>query len=312
MNWGSIDFNLLVLFDAVMLERSVTRAGERLGLSQSAVSHGLTRLRYMLKDKIFVRTPQGMVPTPLAEHMAPFVRRALDELKTAFEIQPFDPNTVEHCFRIAFNHYAVVVLAARLAQSTSDTAPGIQLHIKPSFALPIAEMLDNADLDLAIIRETGSDLGERFSTQFLLEDRYVAVTGKGDIDNTCGTLSLSTIAAKPHLLISSIDDDASFLDKLLEREGLSRQIVLATPYLACAPALVHSDMLAVLSRRVAETLASEHPIEIYCLPDLLETPVFRIMMVWHKRFDAVPAHCWLREALRKISQSLTSEGRHGR
>src|SRR5207248_7649204 len=91
MNWGAFDLNLLIVFDAVMQDRSVTRAGNRIGLSQPAMSHALNRLRHMLKDELFVRTPEGMVPTPRAEQLAVPVREALDGLQHSLEPPQFDP-----------------------------------------------------------------------------------------------------------------------------------------------------------------------------------------------------------------------------
>ena len=106
---AAIDLNLLVVFDAVMQERSVTRAGHRLGLSQPAMSHALTRLRHMMKDDLFIRSPKGMVPTPRAEQLALPVRAALDGLQHSLEPTQFDPSTATRNFRVAVDDYAAVV-----------------------------------------------------------------------------------------------------------------------------------------------------------------------------------------------------------
>src|SRR5438128_10876744 len=111
MNWGAFDLNLLIVFDAVMQERSVTRAGSRIGLSQPAVSHALNRLRHMLKDDLFVRAPEGMVPTPRAEQLAAPLRHALSEMQLALEPDTFVPAEASRRFRVAVNNYAAVVLA---------------------------------------------------------------------------------------------------------------------------------------------------------------------------------------------------------
>src|SRR5712691_2333697 len=107
---GAIDLNLLVVFDAIMRDRSVTRAGNRLGLSQPAMSHALTRLRHMLKDDLFIRSPKGMVPTPRSEQLALPVRAALHALQHSLEPTQFDPSTATKQFRIAVDNYAAVVL----------------------------------------------------------------------------------------------------------------------------------------------------------------------------------------------------------
>jgi hypothetical protein len=113
MNWGAFDLNLLIVFDAVMRERNVTKAGQRIGLSQPAVSHALSRLRYMLKDELFVRTPGGMTPTPRAEQLALPLRNALTGLQLALEPEAFVAAESERRFALAVNNYAAVVLAPR-------------------------------------------------------------------------------------------------------------------------------------------------------------------------------------------------------
>src|SRR3984893_13357207 len=114
MNWGAFDLNLLIVFDAVMQERNVTRAGDRIGLSQPAVSHALSRLRHMLKDELFVRTPEGMVPTPRADQLAEPLRRALSDMQLALEPETFVPIKASRQFVIAVNNYAAVILASPL------------------------------------------------------------------------------------------------------------------------------------------------------------------------------------------------------
>src|SRR5205085_11073713 len=123
MNWGAFDLNLLRVFDAVMQDRSVTRAGGRIGLSQPAMSHALNRLRHMLKDVLFVRTPDGMKPTPRAEQLAVPVRNALNEMQLALESENFIPAEAERQFALAVNNYAAVVLAPPLVVAVSAAAP---------------------------------------------------------------------------------------------------------------------------------------------------------------------------------------------
>src|SRR3979411_115898 len=109
---GAIDLNLLVVFDAIMRDRSVTRAGQRLGLSQPAMSHALTRLRHMLKDELFVRSPNGMVPTPRAEELAARTSMALAGLRESLASVQFEPSKATATFRIALDNYAASVLVA--------------------------------------------------------------------------------------------------------------------------------------------------------------------------------------------------------
>src|SRR5258706_3958378 len=129
---GAIDLNLLVVFDAVMQERNVTRAGHRLGLSQPAMSHALTRLRHMLKDQLFVRSPAGMMPTPRAEELATPIRIALDGLQQSLEPGQFEPSKATATFRSAVDNYAAIVLVAQIAAHVARVAPGVPLDFRPS------------------------------------------------------------------------------------------------------------------------------------------------------------------------------------
>src|ERR1700693_6021939 len=150
MNWGAFDLNLLIVFDAVMQERNVTRAGSRIGLSQPAMSHALNRLRYMLKDELFIRTPEGMVPTPRAESLAQPLRSALSEMQLPREPTAFEPPASDRRFALAVNNYAAVVLAAPLVAAVAAAAPAVTLDLRPSGTLDIVDRLDRGDLDLTI------------------------------------------------------------------------------------------------------------------------------------------------------------------
>ena len=173
---GALDLNLLVVFDAVMQERNVTRAGQRLGLSQPAMSHALSRLRHMLKDDLFIRSPKGMLPTPRAEQLAVPVRTALDGLQQSLEPTQFDPSKAVRKFRIAVDNYSAVVLVGILAARIGKIAPKVLLEFQPSGTLKILDLLDRGELDLAIGPHSAP--GERFSYQLLLQDEFVAVLRK--------------------------------------------------------------------------------------------------------------------------------------
>jgi DNA-binding transcriptional LysR family regulator len=176
MNWGAVDLNLLIVFDAVMQERNVTRAGGKIGLSQPAVSHALSRLRHMLKDELFIRTPDGMMPTPRAEQLAAPLRRALSDMQLALEPETFVPQEATRLFVLALNNYAAVILAPSLVTAVNSTAPGIRLDLRPTGMRDMPALLDRGEFDLAI--GTFEDAGERFAAAPLLEDSFVVVMGR--------------------------------------------------------------------------------------------------------------------------------------
>ena len=248
MNWGAIDLNLLTVFDAVMQERNVTRAGAKLGLSQPAMSHALNRLRYMLKDQLFVRTPEGMVPTPRAEQLAAPLRRALSELQSALEPEAFDPSKAERRFAIAVNNYGAIVIAPSLVCAAAMAAPRVQFNLRPSGTLRVLDMLDRGELDLALGNYT--EAGERFGVVQLLSDDVVMMMRKAH-PVAKDDLSPEILASLEYLAISSSPIDTGFLDEWLGSQQLQRRIAAYVPRLAMPMILGRSNLVVMLSRRIA-------------------------------------------------------------
>jgi DNA-binding transcriptional LysR family regulator len=299
MNLRNFDLNLLLVFDAVLRERSVLRAAEALSLSQPAVSHALNRLRYLLKDKLFVRTALGMVPTPRAEQLALPIRKALNDIQLAFEGETFVPATAERRFVLAANNYAAVVAAGPVVAACRAQAPGVRLVIRPSGTLDLVDLLDRGELDLVI--STRDAPAERFSSLELLEDRYVAVLRKGH-PALRRKLTLSALSALKHLAISSSGEDLSFIDAALAQAKKSRSIALEVPYLSAGAILVQSNLVALLGRKLAQEFRRSFPIEIRDLP--FDASKLRSVLLWHRRFDDAPAHRWLRETIRTTMAAI--------
>src|SRR5437660_12171752 len=168
MNWRAFDLNLLVVFEAVMQDGSVTRAGKRLGMSQPALSHALNRLRYLVKDQLFIRTPTGMVPTPRAEQLALPLRHALAEMQRALEPETFVAAQANRRFSIALNNYAAIVLAAPLVAAVAAAAPRVLLDLRPSRTLDVFDLLYSGELDVPF--RTFDAVGWRFGSASLLDD----------------------------------------------------------------------------------------------------------------------------------------------
>jgi DNA-binding transcriptional LysR family regulator len=300
---GAIDLNLLVVFDAVMQERSVTRAGHRLGLSQPALSHALARLRHMLKDDLFIRSPKGMVPTPRAEQLALPVRQALEGLQYSLEPTQFDPSKATRSFHLAVDNYAAVVLVGPLASRITKNAPEVMLDFRPSGTLNIPDLLDRAEIDLAIGPFT--EQGERFSRQQLLLDEFVAVLRKNHPAAGTHELTIEKFAALPHLEISSVRHATNFIDEALAQRKLTRRMSLRAPFLSAVRILTASDMVSIFPRRVAEELVRCGPLVIR--PLLHFSPIIETAMIWPRRLDNHAAHHWLREMVDKVCKSLRVE-----
>jgi DNA-binding transcriptional LysR family regulator len=301
MNWRTLDLNLLTVFDAVGGERSATKAAAKLNMTQPAVSHALTRLRSTLGDDLFLRTPQGMEPTPYAERLIGPIRSALDALRTALDrAADFEPSTTRRTFVIALDSRAALALAPRLLAMIAAEAPGISLDMRPSGTLNIPDRLDSGELDIAI--GGLSSPGERFSDRRLFEGGFGALVRRGHPAAVDGEISVEALSRYPHLALSSTHEEAAFVDDELLRRGLTRHIAHRAPLLSAAATLMQSDMVAILGERSAREFGALAALEALRLP--FSTPALLTAMLWHRRFDNVAAHQWLRSVIFRAARTL--------
>jgi DNA-binding transcriptional LysR family regulator len=293
-HWGAIDLNLLIVFDALMQEHNLTRAGRRLGLSQPATSHALARLRHVLNDELFVRAPDGMQPTPRAQQMAEPIRDALRVLRLALEPETFDPAQSSRGFTLAVNNYAARAVVPTLARKVAEAAPDVTLDIKPVGLINVLDQLDAGSVDVALSRLV--DGGERFKCVRITDDDYVALLDRQHPVARETAFSAEILASIPHVVITSSGDDMSFVDAALEQRGLARRIATRVPFLSIVLMLVGSDRLAIVPRRTANDLALICPLVVKELP--FASPRIGLSMIWHRRLDSHPAQRWLRSMIR--------------
>src|ERR1700759_2728527 len=156
-----------------MQEKNLTRTGQRLGLTQSAVSHALARLRHMLKDELLVRTPEGMRPTPRAERMYGPIHHALQEMRVTLEADEFEPSQASRSFTISANNYAARAVIPAFVRRVTTLAPSVVVEVRPIGMLRTLDQLDAGTVDLAL--DTLTEGGERFKCAALLDDDYVAI-----------------------------------------------------------------------------------------------------------------------------------------
>ena len=297
MSWNAFDLNLLVVFNAVAQEKNFTRAGQRLGMSQPAVSHALARLRYALKDELFVRTPEGMQPTPRAERMAGPVRAALRELQVTVEPDEFDASQTSRSYTIAANNYAARAVIPALARRMAKLAPSTILEVRPIGALHVLDQLDAGGVDLALT--TLIEGGDRFKCVGLLDDEYVAILSSDNPVTAEPELSIEAFAALQHITITSSSDDTHFIDDALADRGLARLVSAKVPLHSLILMLIGSKALAVVPRRIAVDLVAICPLIMRPLP--FPSPRVSLSMIWHRRLDNHPAHRWLRGTLRAVT-----------
>jgi DNA-binding transcriptional LysR family regulator len=297
---AAIDLNLLVLFDALMTERSVTEAGRRLGKTQPTVSHGLGRLRAQFQDPLLVRTPQGLGPTPKAEALHQEVREVLMRLRQVLQGQvAFDPATAQRTFTVTMTDYAQYVLLPPLLRRLLREAPGVDLAVHVSGDEPERILAEgDADLSVGAMFDARPGLRERK----LFTERFACLVRK-DHPEVGEELSLETYVKLPHVLIAPRGRPGSFVDTALGKLGLSRRVALKVPHYLVAPHVVaETDMVLTLPERLARSFAGR--LDVRILPPPVEVSGFAIRMAWHDRRQGDPGNAWLRGLLLELGKSL--------
>ena len=293
MDIRAVDLNLLKAFDALMTERAVTRAAGRIGLSQPAMSHALSRLRSLFADDLFVRTSTSMEPTARAREIASLIEAAIEKIEAALNLGAgFDPAKSTAIFTAGMAEYAEIALVGRLARSFAGEAANATLRLTPATGHEAIEQLDRGEIDVAVAHLP--HLPAHVESTVLLRDPFVVVARRFHAI-TAQTLSLESYAAQHHVLVSPRGDTSGALDRILVDFGLKRRIaLLVATYLAVPAALAASDLIATVPQRTARQIAAIAEIAIMPLPiDFSAT----VSMAWHRRTTSDPAQAWFRSLL---------------
>lgn len=303
MDLARVDLTLLVVFDALMHEQHVTRAGERIGLTQSATSGALARLRDLFGDELFVRTAAGMQPTPRAQQLAGPVRDILERIRRLGTDQfAFDPKEAVGRFTVGMSDYVALLLLPRLAARLAVEAPGIELVARPVEQRSVYEMLDAGSLDMAI--DFCSMPPPWAQAERFFEDRFVCVVA-ADSTFADRRIALEDYLAAPHVMVSIGHPAPSSVDTALADRGLRRRVAITVPSFLLVPHIVmRSGMIATLPLGVAEMLAETLPISLID-PPLPIAPI-PADLIWHRKHARDPAHLWLRSLMTDVIGSKMS------
>ncbi|MEO1374834.1 MAG: LysR family transcriptional regulator [Cyanobacteria bacterium J06635_10] len=292
-NLRKLDLNLLIALDVLIEEASVTKAAEKLNMSQSSMSHALKRLRTVLDDEILIRTSREMEVTPLALEISSRVRQILAEIQsTLLEKSAFSPATAHVDFKIATSDYIEATLGVNLLQNLIKLAPNIRIRICNLNKEKAMDALDNNQIDLII--DADLPLKGWHVREDLYNEEFVCVV-KSDCPLT--ELSVEDYLSRSHLLVSMRDDFQGAGDKNLQQQQRSRRVIWSTPHFMAIPFLIaNSDCVTLLPNRIAQTCAKAMGLKL--LPPPIEVEGFTVSMVWHQRNTNSLSHQWLR------SQSL--------
>ncbi|MGQ0652697.1 MAG: LysR family transcriptional regulator [Betaproteobacteria bacterium] len=292
MNVQDLDLNLLRVFDAVLRDRTVTAAAARLGLTQPAVSNALARLRRLLGDPLFVRTPAGMDATPYARGVAEPVRQALALLDAALARGPgFDPASAARAFRFYMSDLGQVEFLPPLVERVQRAAPGVRLEAVALDLEHIADALGRGALDLAVGFLPG--LAAPIARRPLFRDPYLCLMRA---DHPIGRLTKKSFLEASHALVTYRGGGHRVIEEALERAGVARSIALRVPHFTVVPmVLERTDLILTLPARVARLY--ERRGRFKALPPPVPIPAAEVALHWHPRFEGDPGNRWLREQL---------------
>jgi DNA-binding transcriptional LysR family regulator len=289
MNVRDVDLNLLRVFDAVLREHGVTAAATGLGLTQPAVSNALARLRGLLGDPLFVRTPAGMDATPFARELAEPVRQALALLEAALAHGPgFDPASATRAFRFYMSDLGQIEFLPPLVERVQRAAAGVRLEAVALDVEDLADALATGALDLAVGFLPG--LGPPVRRRALFRDPYLCLMRA---DHPIKALTKRKLQEASHALVT-YRGGHRVVEEALERAGLARRIALRLPHFTVVPmVLERTDLICTLPARVARVFERRGRLKSLAPP--VAIPPADVAVHWHERFEADPGNRWLRE-----------------
>ncbi len=309
-NFRTLDLNLLRVFDEVMTERNLTRAADKLALTQPAVSNALRRLRQALGDELVVRSGAGVAPTARALSVWPAVRQALAQLQEALAPGEFDAASARTSFVLALADATGATLIPPLVEILEREAPGVSLRVVPLATRDPRRLLDEGSADMAVgyFPAAMADLTARaqgdqpvaFQSVRIYDGEYVCVMRAGH-PLAHAPLTLDAYCAARHLLVSFSGKPFGFIDQALASLGRERRIVLTVnQFFTAGRVVAASDLLTVLPRHFVGVASVGG--ELVWRPLPMAVPIVHVDALWHRRRQGEPAHRWLQQALARAAR----------
>lgn len=299
---SAIDLNLLVAFEVLFEERSVTAAATRLYLGQPAMSAALGRLRTLFQDDLFIRMGREMQPTARAMEIAPGIKAALQQIRQTLEVsQTFDSTTSKTTFTIGTSDYASYVVMPKLLEVCHRTAPNINFRLIGFAKDYVGELLEQREIDLAL--GVFQNPPRQTMQMPLFSEHFVGICRREHPIITQDAIAPETFANLLHALFTIRQDEVGEIDKVLAQYNLQRRVVLTTPHLLVLPAIISSsDLVAAVPSRLVAPFVCQGTLEIFELP--IQTQPWMISMLWSKLTDRDLANCWLRQMLKSVCEGI--------
>ncbi len=292
-NLRAIDLNLLVILEALLTERSVSRTAVRLNMSQPAVSHALGRLRGLFDDQLLVRKGNQLVPTLKAYAVIPPLNEALAQIRVTLGARGFDPAHSQHRFRIAMSDYGTVLGLGSLITQIRNVAPNIDLTVSHLSREQAVARVIGGEIDFAL--GVFPVIPPSIQVLPIIEDDYACLIDANTCSNESG-LSLHEYVSRPHILVALDGDSPSEIDEILREKGLSRRVVFVIPHWSHAPDFIlGSDMILTVARGSLNSAMANPGFRIFPPPvDLFTIPFVGIS---HCRRQNDPSLLWLKEMI---------------
>jgi DNA-binding transcriptional LysR family regulator len=310
INFRTLDLNLLRVFDEVMTERNLTRAAQKLAITQPAVSNALQRFREAMGDELIKRSGREMAPTPRALALWPAVREALRQLQESITPSNFVPAAASTTFVLAMADATAAKLMPGLVEVMDRDAPGVSIRVVPLTTRDPRRLLDAEAVDLAIgyFPAVFADLTARaqageaiaFAHQRLYSGEYVCVMRR-DHPLAGEPLTLDRYCAARHLLVSFSGRPFGFVDEALALLGRERRIVLTVnQFFTAGKVVAHSNLLTVLPRHFVNVTGFADQLVLRDMP--YPVPTVQVDALWHHRVHRLSAHEWLRETISAVAK----------
>nr|WP_314418234.1 LysR family transcriptional regulator [uncultured Pseudomonas sp.] len=294
----NIDLNLLVVLDALLTEKHVTRTGVRLHLSQPAISHSLNKLRVLLDDPLLIRQGNEVVLSALAQNLQAPLKEILGQIETLLgQSIDFVPADSQRTLRIAMSDYGAAIVLPKLLVQLRAQAPGTSLVVIQDSRLGMLEQVGQGRIDLAIgvFPAPGADI----CTEVLFEETFTCLLDRRSLPEN-GVLDLDSYLARPHLLVSMDGNTRGEVDNVLRARGLKRRVAVNVPHWGTAPGMIaDTDLILTVATRTLTNVPFGDTL-VAMAPPLTVAP-FNYVQAWHNRFNQDPAHRWLRELVKQVS-----------
>jgi len=316
MNLRSVDLNFLVVFEAMYQERNQSDAGNRLNMSQPAVSNSLNKLRSIFNDRLFVKTAQGMQPTPKAEKLAPLVHEVMNQLISIFsEFSEFQAESSKQVFRLSMSDYSEFVILPSLINRLEKSAPKVQIKVLHTKLIDRHRFLSTGKLDLVVFSHYPQDFEQdKFNVQFsttedlyqqnLFDERVVVIARKNH-PQIKGKISLELFLNLQHAIIFLHKDTfpVDSVDQRLHELGHKREIKFMTQRTSTlAEVISKTNLIGTMVERYAKSFSILHDLQVLELPFSMSP--FQMTLYWHARVNHDPANIWLRNEFINVCKAL--------